>query len=178
MTVSLQAPEGHNPLAFEQYEHLSNGNSYALLDPSGRPLQGERLDRQLFLEGVGPKTVRIEVQYADTGAGALSSTTLEATAIGTLDSQGLARLIHAEARQFTGRRKKGESPALMFIQGIEVVGPEQPKPAAPEKRTARPKVRRQYVKVPNKRTGKLMTRAVYRDKKTGRFASRAQWEQR
>lgn len=178
MTVSLQAPDGHNPLAFEQYEHLSNGKGYALLDPSGRPLQGAALDRQLSLEGIGPKTISIQVQYADSGAGELKTTNLEATALGTLDSQGLARLIHAEARQFTGRRRKGESPALMFIQAIQVSGPEQPAPKETPKHAARAKIRRQYVKVPNKLTGKLQTRAIYRDKKTGRFASRAAWEQR
>lgn len=177
MTVSLNAPDGHTPLAFEQYEHLHNGRSYAMLDASGRPLQGDALDRQLSLEGVGPKEIVIRVEYADQGAGDLSRTTLRTQAIGTLDSQGLARLVHAQARQFTGRNRKGESPALMFINAIEVKGEREQAPEKPQ-RAARPKIRRQYVKVPNKKTGKLQTRAIYRDKKTGRFASRAAWEQR
>ena len=181
MTVSLQAPDGYSPLAFEQYEHLHNGKGYAMLAPDGSPLQGSALDEQLALEGMGPKLVRVTLDYADTGAGDLKSTVLETTALGTLDSQGLARIIHAQARQFTGARAKGNSPALMFVQGIEVAAPEQSKPAQPEPKPARTKrnaVRRQYVKVVSKRTGKTISRAIYRDKTTGRFAKRSEWQPR
>ena len=180
MTVSLTAQDGTLPLAFEQYEHLSRNDKPAYLDASGRPLQGARLNAALHAEGVGLKRVRLGVLYSDVGSGDTIPTTLDTEVIGTLDADGLARIIHAQARQFTGRRDPGNSPALLFVQSITVgdVVPEVRKLKKGEPRTRKPRVVRQFVKVRSVKTGKVQSRAVYRDKRTGRFASRAQWKDR
>ena len=177
MTVSLTAADGELPLAFEQYEHLSKGTAPAYVDAAGRPLFGDALNRALADEGVGMKDIQIRLAFAESGADDPTMTTLRTRTVGTLDADSLARLIHAESRNFTGSRRKGESPALMFIMGIDVGAPRQA-PATAKRSRKRAPVVRQFVKVPNKKTGKLQSRAIYRDRKTGRFTSRAQWESR
>lgn len=176
--IHLLAPEGELPLAFQQYEHLATGTATPFLDAgTGRPLRMARLDDALGAEGIGTKHIAITLAYSDTGGGALQETTVATDVIGTLDAQGLARVIHAQARQFAGKKRPGESPPEMFVTAIAIT---TRKPKAPPKarraRGVKGRPVRQYVKVRNPRTGKLASRPIYRDKTTGRFAKRAEWE--
>lgn len=177
--IRLHAPAGELPLAFQQYEHLSAGTASPYVDDAGRPLRMARLDDALSGEGVGVKMVQIDLMFSDQGGGALQPHTITTEVIGTLDSQGLARVIHAQARQFTGKRRQGESPPEMFITGLTITGRSTRKPKSSvgrQRGKAKPRPRRQFIKVHSPKSGKATTRTVYRDKTTGRFTSRAVWE--
>jgi hypothetical protein len=123
--VSGEDADGELPLAFLQYEHLKEGTATPFR-ANGREVYGASLDRLLESEGIGEKRVEIELQFAMSGAGALEKQTLSTTIAGTLDSGSLARVIHAQARQFTGKYRKGDSPQLAFVTAITVGSPEKP----------------------------------------------------
>lgn len=128
MAVRLESggdADGELPLAFLQYEHLKDGTATPFR-ADGREVYGASLDRLLAAEGIGVKRVQVELQFAMSGAGDLEKTTLSTEIAGTLDSGALARVIHAQARQFTGKYRKGDSPQLAFVTAITVGSPQAP----------------------------------------------------
>lgn len=169
MTIKLRAADGDLPLGFLQYETLRDGVGAYELD--GRPIYGARLNDALAGEGIGEKTVAIAGRYASEGGSeALARWRATVRVAGTLDNESLARIIHAKAREFSGRKKGGQSPAEVYVVGLTITSHAPAKPLPKSKRGAR----REFVKVkmPN---GKLVSRTVYRDKSTGRFTSRETW---
>ena len=168
LRLTTDPADGEQYLAFSTDDHFK-GDATPYLS-SGRPLAGGALDRALSAEGVGLKSVTIELDVALTGGGPLERHTLRTRVPGTLDREGLARVVHAQVRQYVGSFSRTDSPPEQYIAEI-VVGdaPSRVQQVKRARRSTRP--RREVVEVVNRRTGEVLSRVIFRDAK-GRFAAR------
>ncbi len=171
LRLSTPEPDNQLPLTFEQYEHLK-GDKSAYVDGAGTPLSGAQLDARLRAEGAGKHTVTITGKYADEGGGSLIDWSQTVPLAGPLDADTLARVAHQTARQVIEKRsKKQGTPPEHYLTGYQI---NEGKPRkGGTKRTSKRAIVRQYVM--NVTKGKKV--AVYRDRTTGRFRKRSEWEQ-
>lgn len=198
--VTLSAGEDELPLAFSQYETLTQGAVAPFQDAKGRPLFGRRLEKALKAEGIGPKLVQIELQIAEQGGGPLSTEIATARLVGTLDPSTLARVVHDRARTVMSRKgPKGNSPAEAYVTGIVVEPAKAEKPTRRRPTAKRAKKRRTPARAPAKKRPPATRakkrppampakkapvqakrryvngRTIYQDAR-GRFVDRATWK--
>ena len=155
LTLTAKDPD-ELPLAFSVGDRLA-GRDEAFRDQDGKRVAGKLLRARLEAFGVGVKTVSVEGRYRPYGSapGTLLKWSASRTLAGTVDPYTLGAVVHAMARQFSETRPTHHdgTPPEIYVTLIEVS-------------TVLPDVKRQRLKD---------GRTIYRDKKTGRFASKDGW---
>ena len=152
MAIRLTAQGGQLPLAFQNtHEHLKGTAGDAYLS-QGKPLAGEQLDLALAREGYGLHPVRVSGQFSQAGNKETIPWQMDTVLAGQLNSDELARAIHAATRQFIEPYGRGNTPPEVYVTGIQIGTPGfEPTP-------------------PKRRKGKRY--AAYLDTKTGEYVPR------
>lgn len=158
------------PLGFEAGLHLS-GQRDLFEDQDGKPQVGRTLTHSL--EGItGTVEVIAEGKYRPHSGRAdrLKTWTETATVVGPIDDhRQLARITHTLVRKVAaGTGRKGHSAPEVYLTSITV------RPVRMRWRKPEPKPRPIY-RERIKRKGRKV-QVIYRDRSTGRFAKRGDWQ--
>lgn len=159
------------------YEHL-RGDKTPFVAEDGTARAGDALKRELAAEGVGAHQLTFAgllLPPDATDRARLRPWQVTISTVGTLDVDGLARLAHVAARRAitTNTRQQGTPPEL-YLTAIDIRSPQ----AAPAKRLPAPAPIRAVRKYLSGTTKAGKRRVVYRDVRTGKFVSRAVWQNR
>jgi hypothetical protein len=166
-TLTLQPSEPDQlPLAFETGERLSGRRSAFVNVDTGIPIAGRALDRTLKGFGIAPVDITLSGSYRPHGGAPdiLLPWSITRSVAAGVDTSSLGSIAHAMAREQI-KAPKGQTPPEIYVTEITLT---QFKPigAAPPI----PKARRIF----RERTSRV-GQIIFRDRATGRFASRSDW---
>ncbi len=159
--IRLDAPDNELPLAFRVGEHL--GGALPAFERSGEPVESGALDVELAEEGLGLKPITIRGLYAPEEGANLIPWSSSTDVAGTLDADGLARVVYQQAKFFieATRTAAGNTPPEVYITQIKI-----------GVSTGKEKKRKEK----KRRAPKLIRVIRYRDTKTGRLVKQSTWK--
>lgn len=163
MPIRLTAQSGQLPLAFQNVdEHLKGLGEDAYLH-HGQPLAGDELDARLAREGSGLHPLTLYGQFAQSGYPELFPWSTHSHIAGRVDTESLARVIHAMTRQFIAPYGKGNTPPEIYVTGIQLGfapgghPPIDPPPEPPKRRRGGA-----YVGFVDSKTGRYVEPKTYK----------------